>query len=303
MLKKDSLYLILHYFLDHSYDIGVKWGALCLKPTDFKKQYFIQEDYQTGKKTTETSYDFSRKNFEKYRERLLEEKLITRIKFSDKRTTYYSITPLGICRLMQSPFHDPDKIRQKDLKKILPILETFAKKYVNPYKSEIFDKGSIDFKGFYNTLLSDIDLHDIGEEMPYLIEEITFDSDDKRCEFSLELLFKDQIPAKITLATFENIEDSEIILSEMGQRSYHNNYKPIKLSEEQLHQYTSRLLLSLVVYFHYQMRHSEKLVDYNNLPEYILQILLAFNRCIVKITNDQAKNMESFAQLVNQIKK
>jgi hypothetical protein len=233
-----------------------------------------------------------------------------RVKTSDKRSKYYSITPFGICYLIKSEeFRDPDKIIVRDQKKIFPILETFATRYVT-YKSEISEKAKFDFKDFYEKLVKNvIDEHDIGEEMPYIFSNFDFDSQLERLEFSFE--FYVESPTKIILANFKDIGQAEIILSELGQKEgvIFSKYESIKLSEEQFHHYLSSLLMLLTVYFHFQIRHlfipsrkgiKKEIPDYKNLPDYILQILSIFNLFIGKRIKEEAEYMENFTQIINQ---
>lgn len=290
--------MILQDFIDYSYEIKGRRTDLCLKPVDFKKREGLSMDSITGKEEKVMLSSLSRKIFQRHQKELLKEKLIIRIPTSDKRATYYSITPFGICYLIKSEYaRDPDKIIVRQQKKIFPILESFAKKYTIPYRSEIFEKEKFDFTDFYKNLKKSIDDHDIGEEMPYIFSNFDYDSQLERLEFSLELFFDS--PTNIILANFKDIGQSEVLLSELGQRSgMVSRYKPIKLNEDQFYQYLSRLLLSLIVYFHFQIR---GLSDYSNLPEIIMRILIIFNHPIEKNIIEQANRIKKFVNETNTI--
>lgn len=320
MLKKDSSYLtklwILHCFLEFSHEVKGRRTYFCLKDNDFRKKEKVEQKSKPSFTGTDAEIDtinkegfgISRKIFQKHQKELLTEKLITRVKTSDKRSKYYSITPFGICYLIKSEyFTDPMKITVKMQKKIFPILETFATRYVT-YKSEISEKGKFDFKEFYDKLVKNvIDEHDIGEEIPHIFSSFDFDSQLERLEFSFE--FYVESPMKIILANFKDMGKSEIILSELGQKEgvIFSKYESIKLSEEQFHHYLASLLLLLIVYFHFQIRHlfipsnyKKEIHDYKNLPDYILQILSIFNLFIGKRIKEEAEYMEKFTQIINQ---
>ena len=313
MPKRDSSYvtklLILDYFINYSYEKTVRRKYLCLKPNDFKKQEGSLKNFITGKSEKVLLYSLSRKIFQRYRKELLEEKLITVIPTSDKRSTYYSITPFGICYLIKSEyFRDPDKITVKQQKKIFPILETFATRYVIPYRNELFQKEKFDFKDFYKKLIKNvIDTHDIGEEMPFIFSNFNHDYQLERLEFAFE--FYVESPTKFVIANFKKLGQSEILLNELGQKQG-IFYESIKLNEDQFHQYLASLLLLLIVYFHFQIRYSfnasrkitkKEISDYTNLPGYILKILSMFNSFIGKRINEEAEYMQNFTQIINKV--
>lgn len=285
----DTIYLILQYFIKYSYKLGPKKPFYVLKQNDFTKREIEVEEFEFKKKKwktrVETDFDFTRKTFQKHIDELIEKKFVVSIKSSDKRAKYYSITPLGILFALKHDevIRSTEKVDYRTADKIFPILEAFAFSYVRPYRSELFDK--------------DMNFHNIkeilgmeGEELFYTLTGLSHDSFTDTYDFKIKLLF--DRPVEIKLASFD-MSTSEVMLSEMARDDDFGNYKPIKLSDEQFHNYLSKLVCSLIIYFHYQIQ-NPKHIDYNNLDRIILEILISFNRNINGLFGDMNKQLSSF---------
>lgn len=265
-----------------------------------------------------------RGKFREYVKELSKEKLITEIKTNDNRTKDYSITPLGICYLIKSEyFGDPLKITLANQKKIFPILESFATRYVKQYNSDVFENEKFDFTDiFYHFAMNGLDSHDIGEEMPIVFSNYT-ESQFGGIEFFISIDYNPEI--KIPVARFK-INDEIITISEWGKRiGLISGYFPFELNEEQFHHYLANLLICLTVYHHAKSdyrsttdiinswRRQEKrsrrkkkidiekeFKEFYNYSDDFLKILFLFNRQILKILNTQFELADGVAQILNQ---
>ena len=286
----DTLYLILQYFIKYSYRLGHKKPFYVLKQNDFTKRRIEVEEYDLKKKKwntrIETDFDFTRKIFQKHIDELIEKKFVVSVKSSDKRAKYYSITPLGILYALR---HDElirsvEKVNHRIADRIFPILEAFAFPYVRPYRSELFDK---DMNFYEIKELLEVE----GEELYYILTGLSHDSFTDTYDFKIKLLF--DRPVEIKLATFD-MSTSDVMLSEMARDNDFGNYKPIKLSDEQFHNYLAKLVCSAIIYFHFQIQ-NPKHIDQDKTDQIILEILISFNRNISRLFADMNKQLSSLS--------
>ncbi len=297
-LLLDTLYLILEYFIKYSYKLGPKKPYYVLKQNDFKKRQIEHEifDDEKNEVTTiiETDFDFTRKTFQKSIDELIEKKFVVRIKSSDKRIKYYSITPLGILYVLRNDeiIRIVEKVTYRTVDSVFPILEAFAFSFVRPYRNELFDKDM----DFFN--IKDLTGME-GEELFYTLTGLSHDSFTNTYNFKIKLLF--DRPFEIKLASFD-MSTNEVRLSEMARDWEFGNYKPIKLSDEQFHNYLAKLVFSTIIYFHYQIQKSTQ-IDLDNSKEIILQILISFNRNIKGLFVDINKQLSSFNLALGNTKK
>lgn len=310
MLKRDRLCLILHYFIEHSYKISVRKRFYCLKASDFKIIEVKREGYEVDQKTgkmkklsgTHVLFDLSRKKFDDSRDELLERKFITEISASDGRSNYYSVTPLGILFFVKNDYvlQEVRKINSDLLEKIFLILESFANQYVTAYRSEIFVKEKWDFKDFYKSSLRKT----IGDlwirSRVYSIFDPIKISEKGFIEFDYELLF--ERPVIIDLANFKFFE-GYIQLKELSRGSLKHNlskYKPIKLNDEQFHNYLSKLIMCTVVHQYFLVEQildkKVKPYDWSKIPDNIQLILQVFNLRIGEYFQDNEKDIISLLQ-------
>ena len=200
----------------------------------------------------------------------------------------------------------------------MEILESFATQYVRDYRSEIFLKDNWDFSNFYNTLTQKnwnyskgmvvknwegqiIDKHMLGEESRYALGEVVYDNYWKTYDVNLELLF--ERPLKISLAKFE-LNDEGVKLYELNRRvTKSGNYKAIKLTDEQFHNYLAKLMLCMIVYFHFilydsfaRQKFKVKKIDYSILPDKIQLILQVFNLRIEQYFKESTQEISVFLQ-------
>ena len=316
MPKKDRLYLnklwILHCFIYFSYEVKAgRRTHYCLIENDFRKidtvkqvSKFVLDIEEKETYTEKDGFGISRKIFQRNLKDLLEEKLIIRISTKDNRSNYYSITPFGICYLIKSEyFRDPDKILSKEQTRIFAILETFVSKHI-AHNSELFDKNELDLTKFYDDVILNVaDPYEIGDEMPYVLSNFDYDSQLQSLNFSFEI-WGDSF-MKIPLANFRFVDKDKNEFIEIGQKN------TILISDDKFHQYVSRLVICLIVYFHFQIRtihpttkkilNNNEILNYKDLPEKISQILFIFNQYVVKIFNKHISNINSFTQLINQV--
>jgi hypothetical protein len=290
--------------MDYSYKLSSKKIFYVLKQNDFKLRTIIQKGYSVDPKIKKmkefesqaVDYKVSRKTFdEDTRNELLDRGFIVRIKSSDKRSNYYSITPLGILHVLKISSIYQDKVNTREQKKIFPILESFANHYVRPYNSKIFHDDKWDFKDFYNNYNKRI-ATDIGKEIPYVLEETVLDIFSNHLDIKVELLFERPFIISLALIHFEN---DYVNISELSNRvTKFGKYKPIKLSYEQFNQYLSRLLLSLIVYYHYVLNlipsKKSKSIPYTKMPDSLQLIVLTFNLRIKEIIEEHQESLLEF---------
>lgn len=313
MQKRDRLCLILHYFIEHSKKISARKRFYCLKSSDFKIIKAVGEGYEVDQKTgkmkklseTHVLFDLSRKKFDNIRDDLLERKFITEIPASDGRSNYYSITPLGILFFVKNDYvlQQVRKIKSDLLEKIFLILESFANQYVTPYRSEIFVKDKWDFVDFYkSSLIKTIGVLWIRSRVYSIFNQIKI-SERGFIEFGYELLF--ERPVIIELAKFQFIKN-EILLEELSRgrlKGKLSKYKLIKLSDEQFHNYLSKLIMCIIVHQYFLVEQildkKTKPYDWSKIPDNIQLILQVFNFRIGKYFHD---NQRDIISLIRELK-
>ncbi len=175
----------------------------------------------------------SRKIFSENKNELLKRKLICEITPTKERGKFYSITPLGICSLgPMIPYFE----------NILKILETFATKYTEPYKSYVFGNEKINFKNFVTDLLSN-DKKIIEDLFNQLLEILgSVNTDNMGIFVSLPLRTRGNFEFSIANIF---LKDNEIKLAEYSSPPYSEH---IGLNDIQFYQYLAKLLLCLLVY-------------------------------------------------------
>lgn len=279
----------------------------------------------------------SRKIFREYLNELLHEKLLTRIITKDKRSKYYSITPLGIIALIKSEmFFDGIKYRYPENSFVIFVLQIFAQQNVKPYKSQILKN-----KKFVN---SDTTLwKDLTSWSPMSIREaiahvftnvdISHERIGKEHEwYEMEYFITNGFPGanKINLCDFNLINDDFITVRELdapstyrGDPQYVESSEHLKLDIEQFHHYLSNLMICSLVYdsamLHYDLvkRRNEKKIssktesikttadeiqeDMKKTPDYFLEILFLFSKHISQITEDQFSLTSSFQKNLTKI--
>jgi len=183
----------------------------------------------------------SRKIFRGYKDFLLNRKLITQIKSSDKRTIYYSITPLGICHLQNEPFAS-DRISRWEAKQVMRIIETFLNKQTT-FKSKILGPEKFDFEHIWNRLNYVEDEHDIRECLDAVFMDL-ISINDREAVISFPIA--PNVNCKI--AKFIFWKDS-ISLEESLVPLYFQRELPLKLTEEEFHYCLAVYILALLCYF------------------------------------------------------
>ena len=278
----------------------------------------------------------SRKTFRYYLNELLNEKLLVPVKTSDNRTKHYSITPLGIIRLMKSyQFSSDIKYPHPERNHVIMILQTFAQQHVKPYKSIIFNKEK--FFDSKRSILGDLAKwpaigfkHAIIDVFTNVIIERDYRDE---YGYNLEFFFSSGYyeSDKISLANFD-IHNSSITIRELDNRKYYGpNYleKNTKneissLDDEQFHHYLANLMLcSLITYaaiLDYDLlrlkinktakakRRKPELEEFNKFdenmhdaPEYFLRILFLFSKHILRLTKNQFDLTSDFDDRLNKV--
>lgn len=268
----------------------------------------------------------SRKIFRIYLKELLEEKVLTRIKTNDKRSKFYSITPLGICHLIKSKmFYDGIKYPWPERLNVVYTLMTFAIPKVKPYRSLIFEGREFNFEMLWDDLAR-ILAYSLREEIVHVFEN--FETDENQFIFNVTNGYYD---SNIQLARIKFIE-AGITVSELDKKitagpvslTLHEKYEGLHLDEEQFHHYLANLMICALVYdFTIAMFEREKLRyekveneskrqrkkmseedykhlhDTNDYPEYFLEILTLFSRHISEIINRRRQLMIKFRSSLN----
>ncbi|MEX0597681.1 MAG: hypothetical protein WD512_14410 [Candidatus Paceibacterota bacterium] len=258
----------------------------------FGKDWSIELDYTIeGQKKeerfptrTRTEKSPSRKIFRTHLKELLNEKLLVRIKTSDKRSKYYSITPLGICHLIKSElFYEPPKYDLWPEKiNVFFTLETFAFPNVKPYRSIIFENEKffsydtdlwgdlkklnmeISFRNQIAHVFSNIDTDENGFRfyvtngywLEYRIQlanvDFTYDEfyeDDGKVIQVWNPISTDQNKVKNTKnGNHNNLIRIIELNKKIGQLYGDIDYKPLMLDDDQFHHYLANLLICAFIY-------------------------------------------------------
>lgn len=281
----------------------------------------------------------SRKIFRIHLKELLIEKLLTRIKTSDKRSKYYSITPLGIIHLIkygEDKFYFDYKYPWPEKINVIQTLQTFAQQNVKPYKSVVFEK-----EKFFH---SDIDLWDdvakwlgisLRKLMPHVFSNVEITQENIYSKFGINL-FEFFITNgyygtnKINLASFDFENKDFVKIRELDRpiTSYGFKvglkYEPLKLDDEQFHHYLANLMLCSLIYDYGMLEYDlsklkirnflkkekrkaeqDATVKFTNelkeLPEYFLRILFLFSKHISRLTKNQYELTSGYSEKLNEI--
>jgi len=185
--------------------------------------------------------EYSRKIFLGYRDRLLKRKFITQIKCSDKRSTYYSITPLGICHLQNEPYAS-DRIGRWEVKQVFKIMETFLNKQT-PFKSKILGPEKFDFEHIWNRLNYVEDEHDIRECLDSVFMDL-ISINDREAVISFPITRT--INCKI--AEFAFRKDSISLQETLSPLDFPREL-PLELTEEEFHYCFAVYVLAILCYY------------------------------------------------------
>jgi len=156
VLKKTRLrtnYLILQELLEYS------------KPVEYRKKIIGY-----GLKSVDFSRYVTRKIFRTNIEYFLKIGFITELITVDKRSQYYSITPIGICYLIKNE-HYVDRITSEEIKEIFKIMFTFYDNNIE-IKSKIFGATPPDFQILFKRLSAVFDSHDIRESLDFILDQL-----------------------------------------------------------------------------------------------------------------------------------
>jgi hypothetical protein len=265
----------------------------------------------------------SRKIFMKYLPELLKEKLLTRIKTSDERSKYYSITPLGICHLIKSA-EDDDAIKYPwpERQFIIYTLQTFAAQNVKPYRSLIFDGQK--FISYDANLWDDLAKW-LGISLRHQIVHVfsNIDLNEKKFKFSITTGY--DMKNKINIATFNLENDQLVIINELNKVPFNKGifysdteYKSLELNDEQFHNYLANLMICSLVFDSSLAEFDMDLIriknkkirkkDYANTefekikhhPEYFKKILLVLSKHAEIMVNRQHELIYKYRKVVNE---
>lgn len=280
----------------------------------------------------------SRKIFRIYLKELLEEKLLTRIQTRDRRSKYYSITPLGIIHLIkfgEDRYYFDHKYRWPERIHVIFILQTFAQPNVKSYKSIIFEKEK--FINYDTNLWDDLSKW-VGFSLRNLIphvfsnveltqEQITSKHGINMLEFFVTNGYYEN--KKFSLARFDFEDKNFIKVSELDRPISsdwglgNTEYKELKLDDEQFHHYLANLMLCSLIYDYgillYDLiglgnkrgikrerktklsDHKRFKADMKDVPEYFLRILFLFLKHILRLTKQQYELNTGFKDELNDI--
>ncbi len=250
--------------------------------------------------------------------------MITRIITNDKRSKFYSITPFGICYLINSlQFNDIPRIKNPNRTVIYKILETFTTKFVKPYKTYVIDRDQNNFNNFFSRFVSTLnDDEELGECMPDIFSSFK-NSRYAGTQFFIPLSFHSEIDVPISRFYFRDFESSDweekgIEVTELGHTvgKERKSYSTI-LNDEQFHHYLANVLLYFTLYFlakmefdntiNWSKNRGEKLITkqissqliIKKYPEDFLQILLSFNNQIINIVEEQNNLVKGLYEYLN----
>lgn len=291
----------------------------------FGKPWEVEINYGHGevkdiRKRTENGP--SRKIFRQYLPELLKERLLTRIITKDKKSKYYSITPLGIIHLIKSEmFFDGVRYPHPERNYVLLRLETFAEQNVKPYKSIIFENEKF-FKSDID-LLNDMwksHLISLREEITHVFTNVDIIQEQMNTEYEwnhMEYYITNGYSDgnRIRLASFDLENNNYVKITELnqlpsvrGSDSSEREDNALILDSDQFNHYLANLMLCSLIYdsimAHYDITRYRKVKwgrkkestktmdeefkeDLKNIPEYFLRILFLFSKHILRITQDQ----------------
>lgn len=304
----------------------------------FEKDHEIELDYSyeghedIRKRVEETP---GRKIFREYVNEMVKERLLVRIITNDKRSKFYSITPLGIIHLIKSErFFDGIKYPHPEKNYVILTLLTFAQQSLPFYKNKTFEKERF-FRTEYDLLenLGKWQGISLRHEIPHVFTNVNVIQENMESQFKIDLLEFNVTNGyhggnKITFATFDFRED-EVQVSELDYfgffRSSNNEKKKgndLHLTTGQFHHYLANLMLCALIYdFAIAKFDSTKLFteltskkqrkkpnyertdefvnEINDLPEDFLRILFLFSNHILRIIKKQHELVDGFNQKLN----
>lgn len=277
----------------------------------------------------------SRKIFRTYIKELLDEKLLVRINSSNKRSKYYSITPLGVIHLMRIKLVGRGKYTRSELKSIILILQKFAQQNVKPYNSIIFGKEK--FFGNGTDFFNDLEKwwpYSYMKPAGYLFSDVVLRLENTKSEYPKDFLEFFILNGyyrgnKIWLADFY-MKENVVNVDELKPAIYGSNstFYPksteLRLDDEQFHHYLANLILCSLIYLSAMMWYDllgmqvqrfniedmgmsfpNMYKEFNNKmkdsPEYFLRILVLFSKHILYYTKSQYELTTNFKDKLNKI--
>jgi hypothetical protein len=279
----------------------------------------------------------SRRIFGKRLPELLQEKLLVRIYTKDKRSKYYSITPLGIIHLIRSnKFYDGDKYPYPESNIVISILETFAQRKVKNYNSMIFEKQK--FFNYDTPILEDIIKYlgiGVGYQVSHVFSNVNIIQEDWKSKYSREGLeffitngYFDVNKYRLSIVNFT--KDLPIRVEELDKHNFNvfsrynkdTSYHELSLDEEQFHHYMANLMLCSFIYdsitadfessnliYSHPSKLKKELLDVTKhdtfegktIPEYFLRISFLFSKHILSFSKRQFELTSTFREKINGI--
>ena len=280
----------------------------------------------------------SRKIFRMYLKELLKERLLTRIETKDKRSKYYSITPLGIVHLIkygEDEFYFDYKYRWPERINVIQTLQTFAQQNVKPYKSIIFGNEKF-FQ--YDTDLWDWLAKWLGMSLrnliPHVFTNVEITQEHISSKYIINMLeffvtnghYKNN---KVSLVHFDFKIKEFVNIKELNRpkyttfgRSYKDSYE-LQLDDVQFHHYLANLMLCSLIYdygmllYDLDKKRNRKQTlhkkinttyefdwlreDTTEIPEYVLKILILFSKHVFELTKEQYELSLGFKEEIHKI--
>lgn len=261
------------------------------------KTWYVLNSNQFGKNN-----GVSRKLFSQNIDELKRRNLICEISPFKERGIFYSITPLGICNF-QHDYH---------FLTVIKILETFATKYTQPYKSYVFDGERINLKQFASDLQNN---KKKIEDLSVIFLNILRSSNvnENGILISLPLPSRGNFNLSLSNVSFKN---NEIELIEYSSQLYSEN---TQLNEFQLYQYLSKLILCMLIYIHSFDEHGWSIMYLEHMKlegkspnftdifptildrETFKQITFMIHRSVQKLFEHAKTDMDYFSNTLNNI--
>lgn len=192
--------------------------------------FFDNVDFEINSRGSRIPIRPTRKIFSDRRDELMNFRLITKIDIKNKRDKYYSITPLGICELLQDSYF-LETMTTTTYRKILKILETFIAS--SNVKSIINLKNEVeDTRRFLKTLK----FHDIQ----VLLHDIR-----KLGDNYLELFFPFSDDLYFKVASLRYVKEDHILLNESHRIG---KYYDRILTEKELHAYVANFIVFWMIF-------------------------------------------------------
>ncbi|MBT3762195.1 MAG: hypothetical protein HOF89_06420 [Candidatus Nitrosopelagicus sp.] len=268
-----------------------------------------------------------RKSFRTHLSELLNQKYLTKIPKNDNRANWFSISPLGICALVQSEFSfDGLKLHTPDGYYMILTLMSFAIPNVKQYTSLIFGKAK--FFDHSNDLWVDLINSEISirEELPHVLSNIELTDNGFNFFVTNGYYEENRLPlAKVSFGHDQFDKKGNIIRTNLIQvielnkkfdRYGDSDYAPLLLDDEQFHHYFSNLILCSLIYDNIVARFdmirsvkkkqsssitkSQKQISktfselWNLYPDYFQFIVSLFSKHAIQITSSQAELMTDF---------